>query len=94
MLRRLQHRPNLQLARSISACDLSTLPFLEGRRKSFASDPTMGLWRNEQDKVSIQLTEDKYNIVIIYVKFSMVTDEIAARALSRAFENEEQVLEQ
>jgi len=53
-------------------------------KKSFANDPTMGLWRNEADQFSIQLSEDEDHIVVIYIKFSMVTDEIVFKAISRA----------
>lgn len=53
-------------------------------KKTFANDPTMGIWRNEDDKFSIQLTEDGFSIVAIYIKFSMVSEQQLFRGLSRA----------
>jgi hypothetical protein len=53
-------------------------------KKSFANDPEMGIWRNEDEKFSIQLTADKNNIVVIYIKFSMVTDEMFLKSFTRA----------
>ncbi len=43
--------------------------------KSFATDPTMGLWRNNKDHFAIQLTEDDDCIQVIYINFSRLTDE-------------------
>jgi hypothetical protein len=45
----------------------------------------MGIWRNEDDKFSIQLSEDEHNIVVIYIKFSMVTDEILEKSFKKLF---------
>ena len=56
-------------------------------KKSFANDPDMGLWRNDDAKFSIQLTEDDAHVCVIYIKFSMVSDEILQRAVSRAFKD-------
>lgn len=38
-------------------------------RKSFAKDPAMGIWRIEDDKITVQLSEDDDNTVIIYIKY-------------------------
>lgn len=51
----------------------------------FAHDPNMGIWRNEDEKFSIQLTADEDNITVCYVHFTLVTDELIGRALKRAF---------
>jgi hypothetical protein len=53
-------------------------------KQTFAKDPTMGIWRNEDDKFSIQLTEDGFTLVVIYIKFSMVSDRNLNRGFSRA----------
>jgi hypothetical protein len=53
-------------------------------KQTFANDPTMGIWRNEDDKFSIQLTEDAFTIVAIYIKYSMVSEGDLNRGLSRA----------
>jgi hypothetical protein len=53
-------------------------------KQTFANDPTMGIWRNEDDQFSIQLTEDGFSIVAIYIKFSMLSERQLARGLSRA----------
>ena len=52
--------------------------------KDFADDPTMGLWRNEDDKLTIQLTEDEDYLVVLYVKFSLLTKEKFIKSLGRA----------
>ena len=52
--------------------------------KSFADDPIMGLWRNEEEKFAIQLTEEKDNLVVIYIKFSLVTEDKFFESFSRA----------
>lgn len=53
-------------------------------KETFASDPEMGMWRNEDEKFSIQLTEDAFTIVVIYIKFEMVSDREMLRGISRA----------
>lgn len=53
--------------------------------KNFADDPEMGIWRNEEDEASMQLTEDEHNIVLIYIKYSLVREELFSRGLERAF---------
>jgi hypothetical protein len=53
-------------------------------KQTFANDPTMGIWRNEDDQFSIQLTEDGFSIVAIYIKFSMLSERQRVRGLSRA----------
>jgi hypothetical protein len=61
--------------------------------ESFAKDPEMGLWRNEDDKFSIQMTENAFALVVIYIKFSMLPKEKFVRGFSRAgrlIEDEEQ----
>jgi hypothetical protein len=57
-------------------------------KESFANDPTMGLWRNNKDHLSIQLTEDDDCIQVIYINFTRLTDEKVKEALGRAFRNE------
>jgi len=37
------------------------------QRPSFAEDPNMGLWREEEKGFSIQLTKDDDEIVVIYI---------------------------
>jgi hypothetical protein len=53
-------------------------------KESFANDPTMGLWRNEDDHFAIQLTENGDSLQIIYIDFSLMTPELWGRALSEA----------
>jgi len=53
-------------------------------KASFASNPTMGLWRNEVQKFVIQLTEDDDNLQIIYIKFSMVSEDQWLKGFARA----------
>jgi hypothetical protein len=55
-------------------------------KSSFADDPTMGIWRNEDDKFSIQMTHDGVNLVIIYIKFEMVSKDMLMRGLSRGLQ--------
>jgi hypothetical protein len=59
----------------------------------FAKDPEMGMWRNEDDKFSIQMTENAFALAVIYIKFSMLPEEKFLRGFSRAgrlVEDEEQ----
>jgi hypothetical protein len=58
-------------------------------KDSFAKDPEMGIWRNEADKFAIQLSEDDLNVVVIYIKLSMVTEELLLRGFSRAMSAED-----
>jgi hypothetical protein len=55
-------------------------------KESFANDPTMGLWRNEDDKLAVQLNDDGDSLKIVYIKFSQVTPEMFFRALGKAAE--------
>jgi hypothetical protein len=50
---------------------------------TFAEDPTMGTWRHEEAGFSIQLSEDEDNVVIIYIKYDLLTDAILARSFKR-----------
>ena len=58
--------------------------YAKHEKKNFADDPTMGLWRNEDDKLAIQLTEDEDYLVVLYVKFSLLTKEKFIKSLGRA----------
>ena len=58
--------------------------YAKHEKKNFADDPTMGLWRNEDDKLAIQVTEDEDYLVVIYVKFSLLTKEKFIKSLGRA----------
>ena len=58
--------------------------YAKHEKKNFADDPTMGLWRNEDDKLAIQLTEDEDYLVVLYVKFSLLTEEKFIEAMGRA----------
>jgi hypothetical protein len=51
---------------------------------NFAKDATMGIWRNEDGQFSMQLTEDEATINLIYIKYSMATDELLLRGFTRA----------
>jgi len=53
-------------------------------KASFAKDPTMGIWRNEEQKFVIQMTEDDNNIELIYIKFSMVSEDQWLKGFNRA----------
>ena len=64
---------------------LNTL-YAKYEKKDFANDPSMGLWRNEDDKFSIQLTEDDDYLVVIYLKFSLITEDQLMKARSAPFE--------
>lgn len=69
---------------------------LEGARKQlnrtygkwekadFANDPTMGLWRNEDDKFAIQLTEDEDSVVVIYISYERAPQDRVEKALEKA----------
>jgi hypothetical protein len=60
---------------------------------AFAKDPEMGMWRDEEDKFVIQMAEDAFSLAVIYIKFSMVPEELWLRGLSRGtriFDDEEQ----
>ena len=52
--------------------------------ETFAKDPEMGMWRNEDDKFSIQMTENAFALVVSYIKFSMVPEDKLLRGFSRA----------
>lgn len=43
--------------------------YAKHEKKDFANFPSMGLWRNERDGFSIQLSEDEDSLVVIYIKF-------------------------
>ena len=58
--------------------------YAKHEKESFADDPTVGLWRNEDDKFAIQLTEDEDNLVVIYIGFSLLTEQKFLEALGRA----------
>jgi len=58
-------------------------------KETFANDPEMGIWRNEDDQFAIQLSEDDENLVVIYIKFSMLTEERFWKAFSRAMSAEQ-----
>lgn len=55
-------------------------------KKTFANDPIMGIWRNEDEKFSIQLSHDGFNITVIYISFSLITDDKLERSISRVAE--------
>jgi hypothetical protein len=60
--------------------------------ESFAADPDMGIWRNDDDKFSVQLTQNGFSITVIYLKFSMLTDEKldeSFRRVGKIMEDEE-----
>jgi len=63
--------------------------YAKHEKESFAAHPNMGLWRNEDDKFSIQLSEDEDNLVVIYIKFSLLTKEKFTEAFSRALRDTE-----
>jgi hypothetical protein len=54
---------------------------------TFASDPTMGIWRNEDEGFTIQLTEDDDSFQAIYVRWAEA--EIVSRKIEEAFEDPE-----
>lgn len=54
--------------------------------EDFAKMPDMGLWRNEDDKSSIQLTEDGDNVVVIYISFMRVPADRLEKAFERVAE--------
>ncbi|WP_425395893.1 hypothetical protein [Aeoliella sp.] len=54
--------------------------------KDFAKDPTMGIWRNEKEKFSIQLSEDADNVVVIYISFERVPADRIEKAVDRFVE--------
>ena len=56
--------------------------YAKWEKKSFAQDPTMGIWRNDDEKFSIQLTEDGFTIVVIYINFAMLSERETARGFS------------
>lgn len=53
-------------------------------KEMFAAEPEMGIWRNEDEKFGIQLTQDAFAIVVIYINFELTSDEVFLRGLSRA----------
>jgi len=53
-------------------------------REAFAKDPELALWRNEDDQFAISLSEDDDNLVVIYINFSMVTEEMFFKGFSQA----------
>jgi len=53
-------------------------------KEFFATDPDMGLWRNEDDQFSIQLSQDGFNVTAIYIKFTLLTEEKIGEGFSRA----------
>ncbi len=55
---------------------------------NFSDNPTMGIWRNDDEEYSIQLTEDDETIVVIYLKLSLLTDEMIAEGISKAVEKQ------
>ncbi len=55
--------------------------------KTFADDPTMGIWRNEDDQFSIQLTEEEDTLAVIYIKYSLLTEEKIRKSFSRALKD-------
>jgi hypothetical protein len=58
-------------------------------KESFANDPDMGLWRNEDEKFSIQLTEDENSLTVIYISFSPFHRERTLRALEQVISENE-----
>ena len=54
-------------------------------KKSFANDPEMSLWRNENDHFSIQLTKEADLIMVIYIDYKLLPKDALGRALSEAF---------
>ncbi|MBA3480808.1 MAG: hypothetical protein H0T51_03240 [Pirellulales bacterium] len=57
---------NISLEQARSALNIV---YKKWERKSFAKNSTMGIWRNEDDKFSVQLSQDDDNTVVIYIKY-------------------------
>lgn len=53
------------------------------QKDSFANDPAMGIWRNEDEELSIQLSRDDFTITIIYIKYALVTEHKLNESFSR-----------
>lgn len=57
--------------------------------KFSADAPDMGLWKNKDEELSIQLSEDEEYLQICYVKVSLVTMEIINESIQRLIRQSE-----
>jgi hypothetical protein len=60
---------------------------------TFANDPNTGIWRNEDDRIAIQLSENGFNVVVVYIEFSLVSAQKLLRGFTQAtqLENDEEL---
>ena len=53
-------------------------------KASFADSPVLGLWRNEKDKFSIQLSQEEEHFNVIYIGFKYFDQEFFEQTLEEA----------